>query len=50
MFPTEVITQITDIVVVLFAVMVLFMIDVICSAKNDVVVDVSFIYMGAGNV
>ena len=50
MLPAEVIAQAADVVIGLFTVMIFFMVDVISGAENDVVVDVSFIYMGADNV
>ena len=46
MLPAEVIAQAADVVIGLFTVMIFFMVDVISGAENDVVVDVSFIYMG----
>ena len=50
MLPAEFITQAADVVICLFAVMVFLMIDVIGSAENDVVVNVSPVYMGAANI
>ena len=50
MLPAEVIAHVADIVIGLFAVVIFLMVNVISGAKNDVVVDMSFIYMGADNV
>ena len=50
MLPAEVIAQAADVVIGLFTVMIFLMVDVISGTENDVVVDVSFIYMGTDNV
>ena len=50
MFPAEAIAQAADVIVTLFAVMIFHMVDVISGAKNDVVVDVSFVNVGSDNI
>ena len=49
-FFAQFITQLPDVVVGLFAVMVLVMLDVVRSTKCDVVVDMTFIYMGGNYI
>ena len=48
MFSTQFITQFSDVIVGLFAVMVFFVIDVVSSTKYDVIMDMTFINM-SGN-
>lgn len=43
MLGTQLIIQMSDVIVGLFTVMVFLMIDVICSTENDVVMNVSFV-------
>ena len=50
MLGTQLIIQMSDVIVGLFAVMVFLMIDVICSTENDVVMNVSFVNVGSYNV
>ena len=50
MLGTQLIIQMSDVIVGLFTVMVLLMIDVICSTENDVVMNVSFVNVGSHNV
>ena len=50
MLGTQLIIQMSYVIVCLFTVMVFLMIDVICSTENDVVVNVSFVNVGSHNV
>ena len=50
MLGTQLIIQMSDVIVGLFTVMVFLMIDVICSTENDVVMNVSFVNVGSYNV
>ena len=50
MLGTQLIIQMSDVIVGLFTVMVFLMIDVICSTENDVVMNVSFVNVGGYNV
>ena len=50
MLPAEVITQVADVVIGLFAVVIFLVVYVISGEKNDVVVDVSFVNMGSDNI
>ena len=49
-FLAQLITQIPDVVIGLFAVVIFVMFDVVSSAKNDVIMNVSFINMGGYNI
>ena len=50
MLGTQLIIQMSYVIVGLFTVVVFLMIDVICSTENDVVVNVSFVNVGSHNV
>lgn len=45
-FPAQFITQISDVVTGLFAVVIFVVFDVVSSAKNDVIMNVPFVNMG----
>ena len=49
-FLAQFITQFPDVVIGLFAVVIFVMFDVISGAKNDMIMDVSFINMGGNNI
>ena len=49
-FLAQFITQFPDVVIGLFAVVIFVMFDVISDAKNDVIMDVSFINMSGNNI
>ena len=48
--PAQLITQFPDVIIGLFAVVIFVMFDVVSSAKNDVIMNVSFINMGGYNI
>ena len=50
MLLTQLITQVTDAVIGLVAVMVFIMVYVICSTKDNVIMDVTFINVSGNNV
>ena len=50
MLRTQLIIQMSDVIVGLFTVMVFLMIDVICSTENDVVMNVSFVNVSSQNI
>ena len=50
MLPAEAVTQVADIVIGPFAVVIFLMVHIISGAKNDVVMEVSFINVGADNI
>ena len=50
MLPAQLITQFPDVIIGLFAVVIFVMFDVVSSAKNDVIMNVSFINMGGYNI
>lgn len=50
MLTAEVIAQTADVVIGLFAVVIFLVVYVISGAENDMVVDMSPVYMGADNV
>ena len=49
-FLAQFITQITDVVIGLFAVVIFVMFDVVSSTKYDVIMNVSFVNMGGNNI
>ena len=50
MLPAEVIAHVADIVIGLFAVVIFLMVNVISGAKNNVVVNVSSVYVRSDNI
>lgn len=50
MFGTQLIIHATDMVIGLFTVMIFFVIYIICSTENDVVVNVSFVDVSGNDV
>lgn len=50
MFLAQFITQFPDAVIGLFAVVIFVVFDVVSSAKNDVIMNVSFVNMGGNNI
>ena len=50
MLPAEFITQVADVVIGLFTVVVFLMVYVISGAENDVVMDVPFINVRSDNI
>lgn len=49
-FFAQVITEMPDVVIAPFAVIIFFVVDVVCSTENEVIVNVSFINMCADNI
>ena len=49
-FLAQFITQITDVVIGLFAVVIFVVFDVVSSTKYDVIMNVSFVNMGGNNI
>ena len=49
-FPAQFITQFTDVVIGLFAVVIFVVFDVVSGTKNDVIMNVFFVNMGGNNI
>lgn len=50
MFLAQFITQFTDVVIGLFAVVIFVVFDVVSGTKNDVIMNVFFVNMGGNNI